>query len=74
MSDTFITIFIILTAAVLILMVPVVVMAKRNDITANQAVQAAVTEFVDKARTTGVVRREDYDILIQELEATRKCV
>ena len=70
MSDSFITIMIILIAAVLIFMVPVIAVSHRHDVTATQSVQTAVTEFVDKARTNGNIKQADYDSLLEKLEAT----
>ena len=70
MSDSFITIMIILIAAVLIFMVPVIAVSHRHDVTATQSVQTAVTEFVDKARTNGNIKQADYDSLLEKLEST----
>lgn len=52
MSDSFITVVLILITAVLIFMVPIVTVSARNDITSTQTVQAAVTSFVDNIRET----------------------
>lgn len=52
MSDSFITIVLILITAILIFLVPVMAVAARNDKTATQTVQVAVTEFVDSIRKT----------------------
>lgn len=52
MSDSFITVVLILIAAVLLFMVPVMAVSARNDITSTQTVQTAVTTFVDNVRET----------------------
>lgn len=52
MGDSFITIVLILIAATLIFVVPVVAVSARNDVTAEQTVQTAVTNFVDTVRET----------------------
>ena len=52
MSDSFITVVIILIAAVLIFVTPIVSISARNDRTATQNVQSAVTTFVDNVRET----------------------
>lgn len=70
MSDSFMTIMIILIASILVFMVPMVTAAKRNDVKATQEVQATVTEFVDKVRVTGMIQEADYNNLWQELEAS----
>ena len=59
MGDSFITVVLILITAVLIFVVPVVAVSARNDITSEQTVQTAVTNFVDTVRETrnGKTRR-----------------
>lgn len=52
MSDSFITVVLVLVAAVLIFVVPVAAVSARNDETAEQNVQVAVTSFVDSIRET----------------------
>lgn len=52
MSDSFITVVLILIASVLIFVVPVVAVSARNDKTATQDVQVAVTNFTDSIRET----------------------
>ncbi len=52
MSDSFITVVLVLVAAVLIFVVPVVAVSARNDEKAEQNVQVAVTSFVDSIRET----------------------
>lgn len=52
MSDSFITVVLVLVAAVLIFVVPVAAVSARNDEKAEQNVQVAVTSFVDSIRET----------------------
>lgn len=52
MSDSFVTIMLILIASILIFIVPVASVSARNDITATQTVQSAVTKLVDSIRET----------------------
>lgn len=52
MSDSFITIVLILISAVLIFVVPVVAVSARNDINSTQEIQVAVTNFADEIRET----------------------
>lgn len=52
MSDSFITVVLILVAAMLIFIVPVSAVSARNDKTATQNVQVAVTNFADSIRET----------------------
>lgn len=70
MSDSFITIVLVLITSILVFMVPVVSVAHRNDITATNTVQTAVTEFVDKIRMSGSIKQADYDSLLEILETT----
>ena len=71
MSDSFITIVVVLIAAVLIFGVPMISIAHRNDILATQEVQAAITEFIDEIRTTGMITQVDYSNFIERIYATR---
>lgn len=52
MSDSFITVVLILIASVLMFVVPVAAVSARNDRTAIQDVQVAVTNFTDSIRET----------------------
>ncbi len=69
-SNAFITIIVIIIGAILIFAVPVVAVAARNDVTSAQIVQAAVTDFADQARETGIITEQDYNGLLEEVEAT----
>ena len=52
MSDSFITVILILIASVLMFVVPMAAVSARNDKTATQNVQVAVTSFADSITET----------------------
>lgn len=52
MSDSFMTVVLILITSVVLFVVPLATVSARSDISARQTVQAAVTEFVDTVRET----------------------
>ena len=52
MSDSFITVVLILIASTLIFVTPIATVSARNDRTSSQTVQTAVTSFVDNIRQT----------------------
>ena len=52
MSDSFITVVIILIASILMFVSPLVAVAAKNDRTSTQSVQTAVTDFVNNVRQT----------------------
>ena len=74
MSDSFITIVIVIIAGVLLFIVPMVTIAHRTDVIANQTVQSAITEFLDSVREKGEITQYDYESLQSKLESTRKCI
>lgn len=70
MGDSLITVIVIILAAILLFIFPLMSISERNDDIAQLAVQTAVIEFVDDVRTTGKITNENYDKLIQTLSAT----
>ena len=70
MSDSFVTIILILIASVMIFMVPMIAVSHRKDVVSTQTVQAAINEFVDSTRKTGKVTQEEFSNLVQTLETT----
>lgn len=70
MSDTLITIIAIALAAVLMFIFPLMTMSDRTDDVSQLAVEAATTEFVDQARSTGKITRANYDELVETITAT----
>lgn len=70
MSDSFVTIILILIAAVMLFMVPMIAVSHRKDVVSTQTVQVAINEFVDSTRKTGKVTQEEFSNLVQTLETT----
>ena len=70
MNDTVMTVVAIFLAAVLMFVFPLMSTADRNDDIAQQVVQTATTEFVDKVRATGKLTQTEYDNFIQKISAT----
>ena len=70
MSDSFVTIILILIAATMLFMVPMIAVSHRKDVVSTQTVQAAINEFVDSTRKTGKVTQEEFSNLVQTLETT----
>ena len=70
MSDTFIIIFTIFLAAILMFVFPLMTLADRNDDVTQLAVQTATTERVDEIRRTGKLTEDQYHSFISTLAAT----
>ena len=70
MSDTLITVIAIFIAVVLMFVFPLMSVSERNDDVSELAVQSAITDFVNKVKTSGVVTRQSYDSFLQALNAT----
>lgn len=70
MSDTLITIIAIALAAILMFVFPLMTMSDRTDDVSQLTVQAATTDFVDKARTTGKITKANYDEFLQTITST----
>ena len=70
MSDTLITVIAIALAAVLMFIFPLMTVADRTDDVSQLAVKSAVTDLVDKVRTTGKLTETDYSQFIQTITAT----
>lgn len=69
MSDTLITVIVIVVAAGLIFVVPLMTMADRFDTTTQAEVEAIVADFVDEIRSTGKITQAKYDKFLQNLDA-----
>ena len=67
MSDSLITVVVIVVAAVLIFVVPLITMADRIDTTSQSQVEALVSDFVDEIRSTGKITQVKYDKCLEEL-------
>ena len=70
MSDSLITIVAIFLAAILMFIFPLMSIAERSDDISQLTVQAAVTDFVDTAKSTGRITLDEYDKLVNKIEAT----
>ena len=70
MSDSLITIVAIFLAVILMFIFPLMSIADRNDDIAETTVQAAVTEFVDTAKSTGKITAGEYSKFLSKIEAT----
>ena len=68
-SDILITIVVIVLAALLIVVLPVMTMADRFDTTSQAEVEAIVSNFVEEARTKKVVTQEGYAQFNVELKS-----
>ena len=70
MGDTLITIIAIALAAVLMFVFPLMTMSDRTDDVSQLTVEAATTDFVDKARTTGKITQANYDEFLETITST----
>ena len=70
MSDAAITVVAIILGVVLMFVFPLMTMADKKDDVTTMTIQTATTDFVNKARTTGKITREDYNNFVYTLNAT----
>ena len=70
MGDTLITVIVIILAAVLLFIFPLMTMSDRTDDISQLTVETAVTEFVDDIRTTGKLTMDKYSKLVETLATT----
>lgn len=70
MGDSFITVIAIVIAAILMFIFPLMSVSERNDDIAQLVAETAVVEFIDEARTTGKITKENYSRLIDTLAST----
>lgn len=70
MSDTFITIIVIVVVALVMFAFPLITTANQNDKITQSSVQAIVSDFVNTAAKEGKITTENYDNFIQRLYAT----
>ena len=70
MGDSLTVIVVILCAAILMFIFPMMAMSERNDDVAQLTVDTAISEFVNTARNTGKITTDNYDKLISQLYAT----
>lgn len=70
MSDTFITIIVIVVVGLAMFAFPLITTANQNDKITQTAVQALVSNFVNTAAKEGKITTDNYDSFIQKLYAT----
>ena len=70
MSDSFITIIAIFSAAILMFIFPLMSMADRTDDISELTVKNATIEFVDKVKNTGKLTIDSYNEFISTLSST----
>ncbi len=70
MGDSLITVVVIVLAAVLMFVFPLLTVSENSDSTAQLSVQNATTEFVENIRSTGKITMDAYDKYIQTINST----
>ena len=70
MGDSLMTVVAVFIAVILMFLFPMLSVSERTDDISQLAVDTAVTSFVDNAASIGMITAENYDKLIQELNAT----
>lgn len=70
MSDTLMTILGIFIAVILMFILPLIMIANKNDEIAQTTVQMAVADFVNTVTNQGKITYFDYDKLVQKLSST----
>lgn len=70
MSDSLITVVVIVLVAGLIFVVPLIAMADRVDSASQTQAEALVADFVEEIRTTGKITQDKYDKFLENLLAT----
>ena len=70
MGDSLITVVVIVLAAVLMFVFPLLTVSENSDNTAQLSVQNATTDFVENIRSTGKITLDAYDKYIQTINST----
>lgn len=70
MNDIIITITVIMLAAVLVFVIPVVTMSDRIDDISQSQIESLVADYVDEIRTTRKITQEKHDKFLANLTAT----
>ena len=70
LGDSLVTVVLIILAAVLMLIFPLMSTAEKTDDVAQLSVQSATDDFVDTIRTTGKITLDDYEKYLQTITAT----
>lgn len=70
MSDTFITVSLIILGLGILFLFPVMAAANQNDAITESSIQAIVSDFVNTSAKEGKITQTNYDTFIQQLNAT----
>ena len=70
MSDTLMAIIGIFIAVILMFVLPLTIMANKNDEIAQTVVQVAVSDFVETVTNKGRITEFDYNKLVQKISTT----
>ena len=70
MGDSLVTVAVIMIAAVLLFVFPMMTLADRTDDISQITVQTATVSFVDEVRETGKLTEEKYSEYIQKIQST----
>lgn len=69
-GDTLVTVVVIILAAGIMVIFPLMTMADRTDDVTQLVLESALAEFADEVSYTAVITEEQYDKLVQTLAAT----
>ena len=70
MGDSLITVVVIVLAAILMFVFPLLTVSENSDNTSQLSVQNATTEFVENIRSTGKITLDAYDKYVQTINST----
>ena len=70
MDDTLITVVVIVLAATLMFVFPLMTMSNRADDVSQLSVQSLTTQFVDDVRTTGKITSDKYNKFVENIHST----
>ena len=70
MGDTLITVVVIVLAATLMFVFPLMTMSNRADDVSQLSVQSLTTQFVDDVRTTGKITSDKYNKFVENIHST----
>ena len=70
MGDSLMTVVAVFVAVILMFLFPMLSVSERSDDISQLAVDTSVTSFVDNSRSVGKITAENFDKLINELNAT----
>lgn len=70
MGDSLVTVIVIILAAILLFVFPMMTLADRTDDISQITVQSATVSFVDDVRETGKLTQDKYADYVQKIEST----